>query len=125
MNIALNLLNKTSKKCLIELKYRHKCVFNLVLFRNIHNIYLTNKLMFSYNYNKREFNKSLFDSLVNRSMPSMICFVSSQQLDALTYERIADQTLDHLNEELELILEQNSQLEDSDVNLSVRYLSFY
>lgn len=123
MNIALNLLNKTSKKCLIELKYRHKSVFNLVLFRNTHKIYLRNKSMFS--YNKIEFNKSLFDSLINRSMPSMICFVSSQELDVLTYERIADQTLDHFNEEFELILEQNSQLEDSDVNLSVRYLPFY
>ncbi|CAG2110480.1 unnamed protein product [Medioppia subpectinata] len=52
--------------------------------------------------------------------PSLVAAFSSttQPMDDLTYERIADHTLDQLTEELEIIVETNDGLKESDVSLS-------
>ncbi|XP_054160356.1 frataxin, mitochondrial-like [Oppia nitens] len=73
-------------------------------------------------YNEVVFTKHTFDVMLS-SLSSKTSYVrrmssSTQPLDNLMYERIADQTLDHLTEELELLLETNDVVNDYDISLN-------
>jgi len=123
--MTLNLSNIAYKKCLLfQLRRHQKCLINLTSFRNTHHFYPKHTSNDLINRSLLKNSKLLIDWRKYPNTPSMVCLMSSQPIDELTYERIADQTLDHLNEKLEIILEESTDFKDADISLSVTYYSF-